>query len=101
MKWIRLNPPFGTIILNTGDYVQRITNDRLPSTTHRVSKPISSKLYDQPRVTFPMAIYVWEDEILEVLPGLGTPKYEPISAIKFHTNITSKYYGDDYAKEVK
>jgi hypothetical protein len=48
-----------------------------------------------------MAIYVWEDEILEVLPGLGAPKYEPISAIKFHTNITSKYYGDDYAKEVK
>jgi isopenicillin N synthase-like dioxygenase len=101
MKWIRLNPPFGTIILNTGDYVQRMTNDRLPSTTHRVSKPMSSKLYDQPRVTFPMAIYVWEDEILEVLPGLGAPKYEPISAIKFHTNITSKYYGDDYAKEVK
>ncbi|MGH7450864.1 MAG: 2OG-Fe(II) oxygenase family protein [bacterium] len=101
MKWVRLNPPFGTIILNTGDYVQRITNDRLPSTTHRVSKPISSKLYDQPRVTFPMAIYIWEDEILEVLPGLGAPKYEPISAIKFHTNITSKYYGDDYAKEVK
>jgi len=44
-----------------------------------------------------MAVYVWEDEILEVLPGLGTPRYEPISAIEFHTNITSKYYGDDYA----
>jgi len=97
MKWIRLNPPVGTIILNTGDYMQRITNDRLPSTTHRVSKPRHARLYDQPRVTFPMAIYVWEEEILEVLPGLDTPKYEPISAIKFHTKITSKYYGDDYA----
>ena len=101
MKWIRLNPPFGTIILNTGDYMQRITNDRLPSTTHRVSKPSASQLWDKPRLTFPMAVYVWEDEILEVLPGLGEPKYEPISAIKFHTRITSKYYGDDYAKEVK
>ena len=48
-----------------------------------------------------MAVYVWEDEVLEVLPGLENPKYEPISAVKFHTNITSKYYGDDYAQEVK
>lgn len=97
MKWIRLNPPKGSIILNTGDYMQRITNDRLPSTTHRVGKPIERRLYDEPRVTFPMAIYVWEEEILEVLPGLGEPKYEPISEIKFHTKTTSKYYGDDYA----
>lgn len=96
-KWIRLNAPKGTIVLNTGDYMQRITNDRLPSTTHRVSKPQDKNLYGKPRISIPMAIYVWEDEILEVLPNLGEPKYEPISAIKFHTNITSKYYGDDYA----
>ena len=38
-KWIRLNAPKGTIVRNTGDYMQRITNDRLPSTTHRVPKP--------------------------------------------------------------
>ena len=44
-----------------------------------------------------MAIYLWEDEVLEVLPGLEAPKYEPIKAIHFHTRITSKYYGDDYA----
>ena len=100
-KWIRLNPEPGSIILNTGDYMQRITNDRLPSTTHRVSKPTNSALLTKPRISLPMAIYVWEDEILEVLPGLENPKYEPISAVKFHTNITSKYYGDDYAKEVK
>lgn len=100
-RWIRLNPPPGSIILNTGDYMQRITNDRLPSTTHRVSKPQNKSLYEKARITFPMAIYTWEETILEVLPGLGTPKYEPISSLVFHTNITSKYYGDDYAKEVK
>lgn len=96
-KWIRLNAPQGTIILNTGDYMQRITNDRLPSTTHRVSKPREKLLFAKPRISFPMAIYVWEEEILEVLPNLGKPKYAPVSALKFHTNITSKYYGDDYA----
>ena len=96
-KWIRLHAPKGTIVLNTGDYMQRITNDRLPSTTHRVSKPLDKSLHAKPRISIPMAVYVWEDEILEVLPNLGEPKYEPITAIKFHTNITSKYYGDDYA----
>ncbi len=96
-KWIRLNAPKGAIILNTGDYMQRITNDRFPSTTHRVSKPVNKAIFNKPRISIPMAIYVWEDEILEVLPGLGKPHYEPISAIKFHTNTTSKYYGDDYA----
>lgn len=96
-KWIRLNAPKGTIVLNTGDYMQRITNDRLPSTTHRVSKPLDKSLFQKLRISIPMAVYVWEDEILEVLPNLGEPKYEPISALKFHTNITGKYYGDDYA----
>jgi isopenicillin N synthase-like dioxygenase len=97
MKWIRLNAPHGTIILNTGDYMQRITNDILPSTTHRVVKPRDPALRRRSRVSFPMAVYLWEDEILEVLPGLGEPRYEPIKAVNFHTRITSKYYGDDYA----
>ena len=97
MKWIRLNPPEGSIILNTGDYMQMITNDRLPSTPHRVSKPVNQQMYNTARISIPMAVYVWEDEMLEVLPGLGDPKYEPISAVQFHTRTTSKYYGDDYA----
>ena len=97
MKWVRLDAPPGSIILNTGDYVQRISNDRLPSTTHRVSPPRDAALRREPRVSFPMAVYVWEDEWLEVLPGLGEPRYPPIKAIEFHTRTTSKFYGDDYA----
>ena len=97
MKWVRLFAPSGTIILNTGDYVQRISNDFLPSTTHRVSLPRDPALRRAGRVSFPMAVYLWEDEVLEVLPQLGAPKYEPIKALHFHTKITSKYYGDDYA----
>ena len=96
-KWVRLNAPPGSIIINTGDYMQMITNDRLPSTTHRVGKPHDKSLYSKARVSFPMAVYLWEEEILEVLPNLGCPLYKPTSAIKFHTAITSKYYGEDYA----
>jgi len=98
-KWVRMRAPYGSIIINTGDYMQRITNDLLPSTTHRVGKPTDGSHRSAARVSFPMAVYVWEDETLEVLPGLGEPKYEPLKAIAFHTRSTSKFYGDDYAVE--
>jgi isopenicillin N synthase-like dioxygenase len=98
-KWIRLHAPEGSIIINTGDYMQRISNDRLPSTTHRVGKPRDGSHQTIARVSFPMAVYVWEDETLEVLPGLGPPNYPPVKAITFHTRSTSKFYGDDYAVE--
>ena len=70
MKWIRIAAPRGTIILNTGDYMQRISNDIFPSTTHRVSKPRDPAQRGRARVSFPMAVYLWEDEMLEVLPGI-------------------------------
>lgn len=98
-KWVRLKAPPGSIIINTGDYMQRITNDRLPSTTHRVGKPADRSHLSKSRISFPMAVYVWEDELLEVLPGLGEPKYPPVKAIAFHTRSTSKFYGAGYAVE--
>jgi isopenicillin N synthase-like dioxygenase len=98
-KWVRLDAPPGALIINTGDYMQRITNDRLPSTSHRVGKPVDGSHVHTARISFPIAVYVWEDEVLDVLPGLGTPRYEPIKALTFHTRSTSKFYGDDYAVE--
>jgi len=98
-KWVRLSPPCGSLIINTGDYMQRITNDRLPSTTHRVGKPSDASHQARSRVSFATNVYLWEDEMLEVLPSLGEPKYPPIKAITFHTRSTSKFYGDDYAVE--
>jgi len=96
MKWIRLQAPPGSLILNTGDYMQRISNDILPSTTHRVCKPRDPALHAGTRISHPLNVYLWEDEMLEVLPGLVNPKYDPIRAIQFHTHITGKYYGPNY-----
>lgn len=98
-RWARLSPPAGTIILNTGDYLQRLTNDILPSTTHRVGRPRDNSLIGKSRVSFPIAAYLRPDEMLEVLPGTGAPKYDPIKVITFHTRTTAKFYGDDYAVE--
>jgi isopenicillin N synthase-like dioxygenase len=95
--WVRLDAPPGSIVINTGDYMQRISNDLLPSTTHRVGKPRDGSHRGEARVSFPIAVYVWEDEVLEVLPGLGPPRYAPVKALTFHTRSTSKFYGDDYA----
>ena len=97
--WVRMRAPKGSIVINTGDYMQRITNDLLPSTTHRVGKPRDGAHLREARISFPIAVYVWEDELLEVLPGLGVPKYAPIKALTFHTRSTSKFYGDGYAVE--
>lgn len=96
-KWVRLSAPPGSIIMNTGDYMQRITNDILPSTTHRVSPPRDPANVGRVRVSIPLAAYLRPDEILEVLPCCGEPKYDPIEVITFHTRTTAKFYGDDYA----
>ena len=57
----------------------------------------TSELRDR-RDTGPFREYdVSPDEMLEVLPGLGTPKYDPVKVITFHTRTTAKFYGDDYA----
>ena len=98
-KWVRLDAPPGSIVLNGGDYLQRLSNDLLPSTTHRVSKPRDRGLWARPRVSFPLAAYLPEDDVLAVLPGIPNPRYEPIKVITFHTRSTAKFYGDGYAVE--
>ena len=57
--------------------MQRISNDVLPSTTHRVSKPRDPELRSRARVSFPLNVYLWEDEVLgtldewvQTVPGL-------------------------------
>ncbi|HXI02102.1 MAG TPA: hypothetical protein VNI57_02890 [Candidatus Saccharimonadales bacterium] len=49
------------------------------------------------RTSIPMNVYLWEDEMPEVLPSIPDPSYERVRAIEFHTRTTSKYYGDDCA----
>ncbi len=98
-KWVRVAAPPGSIIMNTGDYMQRITNDLMPSTTHRVSPPRNPEHIGKLRVSIPLAAYLRPNETLEVLPDLGEPKYDPINVVTFHTRTTAKFYGDDYAVE--
>ena len=84
-KWVRLRAPAGSVIINTGDYMQRLSNDRLPSTTHRVGKPTDSSHLTSPRVSFPTNVYLWEDEVLSVLPDLesrGMTRSRPLRSTR-------------------
>ncbi|MFT7464161.1 MAG: isopenicillin N synthase-like dioxygenase [Pseudohongiellaceae bacterium] len=91
--------PTGSIVLNTGDDMQRLSNELLPSTTHRVGRPRDPTVAAEHRVSFPLAAYLPPTDLLRVLPGLADPHYEPISAITFHTRTTAKFYGQDHAVE--
>jgi len=42
-EWVPINMIEGTIICNVGDMLQRLTNAKLPSTTHRVVNPKGDK----------------------------------------------------------
>jgi isopenicillin N synthase-like dioxygenase len=89
-KWVRVTAPPGSIIMNTGEYMQRVTNDILPAATHRVNKPRDASHHEKTRVSIPFNAYLWENEVLEVLPGIPDPKYPPIKAMVFHTNATAR-----------
>jgi len=38
-EWLAIAPPPGALVINVGDMLQRLTNHRLPSTSHRVVNP--------------------------------------------------------------
>jgi isopenicillin N synthase-like dioxygenase len=38
-RWLPIAPPPGALVCNIGDMLQRLTNNRLPSTSHRVTNP--------------------------------------------------------------
>lgn len=102
-KWVRVVAPPGSIIVNTGDYAQRLFNDRYPSTTHRVAPPAPGHADRQwARTSFPMAVYLPEDSLLDPLgacceEGENSSPYERgVTALEFHTSTNRKYYGEGY-----
>lgn len=83
-RWIPIQPPPGALVCNIGDMLQRATNHRLPSTTHRVVNPPQAQR-DRPRYSMPFFLHFAPDFEIRTLPGCAGPdrpnRYpEPISA---------------------
>ncbi len=67
-QWLAVNPPAGSLVVNVGDMLQRLTNHLLPSTTHRVvnPKPERSRF---PRYSTPFFLHFNPDYEIRTLPS--------------------------------
>ncbi|MBV9843201.1 MAG: isopenicillin N synthase family oxygenase [Sphingomonadaceae bacterium] len=69
-EWIAVAPPPGALVMNVGDMLQRLTNGRLRSTTHRVANP-SPERAGRSRYSMPFFLHFRPDFVIEPLPGMG------------------------------
>jgi isopenicillin N synthase-like dioxygenase len=86
-QWLDVNPPQGALVVNVGDMLQRLTNHRLRSTTHRVVNPAPDRSH-LPRYSIPFFLHFAPDYLIEALPSCITPdnpnRYpEPITTQDF------------------
>lgn len=83
-EWLEVPSLPGQIIVDTGDMTKRITNDKIPATTHRVVNP---KGEPSDRYSMPFFVHPHPDfrlEVLETMLGSGEEaKYPPITAMEF------------------
>ena len=78
-----------TIVVNVGDMLQRLTNNVLRSTTHRVVNP-PSPFAEVPRYSIPFFLHPNSEFLIKSLPGCVTaenPEHypEPITANEYLT----------------
>jgi isopenicillin N synthase-like dioxygenase len=67
-NWLPVDPPAGAMVVNVGDMLQRLTNYRLPSTTHRVVNPPPERRHI-PRYSMPYFLHPASDWLIKTLPG--------------------------------
>ena len=67
-SWLSIDPPKGALVVNVGDMLQRLTNNRLPSTTHRVINPPPERRHI-PRYSMPFFLHLASDFLIETLPA--------------------------------
>lgn len=67
-EWLSVQPPAGALVVNVGDMLQRLTNNVLPSTTHRVVNPSKERMGFS-RYSTPYFLHFNPDFLIETLPG--------------------------------
>ncbi len=71
-EWRDIEAPPGTLVCNIGDMLQRLTNGRLPSTSHRVVNP-SPERAAHARYSTPFFLHFRPDYVIEALPSCCGP----------------------------
>ncbi|CAA9504042.1 MAG: Oxidoreductase [uncultured Sphingomonas sp.] len=82
-RWRPVSPRAGELVINIGDMLQRLTNGKLRSTSHRVVNPAPDRA-SHARYSMPFFLHFRPDFIIEALPGTvpqgEQPKWPPISS---------------------
>ena len=94
-SWLAISPPPGALVINIGDMLARLTNDLLPSTTHRVVNPAPERR-GRSRYSAPFFLHFRPDFLIETLPGC-------VSAVRpnrYPTPITADAYLQERLAEI-
>ena len=82
-EWMPITPGENEIVINVGDMLQRLTNNYLKSTTHRVVNPPREE-WHKPRLSIPFFLHPRSTMDLTCLDKCVTEErplaYEPITA---------------------
>ena len=82
-RWIPVSPKPGELVINIGDMLQRLTNGKLRSTTHRVVNPTPDRA-SKARYSMPFFLHFRSDFLIDPLDEtIATgekPKWAPITA---------------------
>lgn len=86
-EWKAIDVPPGALVVNIGDMLDRLSNGKLRSTTHRVMNPTGEAAY-RARYSMPFFLHFRPDFVIETLPGCIDPARpedhpEPISSHEF------------------
>ncbi|KAM0420175.1 hypothetical protein ACHAPD_003744 [Fusarium lateritium] len=84
-EWLDARPIEGTLVINIGDFLQRLSNNRFKSTVHRVYNRQKASRY-----AMPFFLGFNPDAVCEVVPTCTDaehpPLYEPISCGQVNPN---------------
>jgi len=82
-RWIPVSPRPGELVINIGDMLQRLTNGKLRSTTHRVVNPAPDRA-SKARYSMPFFLHFRSDFLIdplkETIAAGEQPKWPPITA---------------------
>ena len=93
-EWLPVKAGPGEIVVNVGDMLQRLTNDRLKSTTHRVVNP-PREMWNSSRFSIPFFLHPRSNMSLACLPSCISDKYP-----KLYEDYTAGYYLDERLREI-
>lgn len=93
--WLPVQPPPGAMAVNIGDMLARLTNDRLPSTVHRVRNP-EGEAAGRARYSMPFFLHFRPDFVIETLPGCIDAAHPD----RYRQAITANDYLDQRLREI-